>query len=242
MIRAAAALAVALCAPAVAPAQSADRAAQITPYVWATGIGGSIRPLARGPELEFDSAFSEVLEDLDGAFFVSGLVRQGRFVALGDFSTSSSSRGGSLPPGLPAEGEVTQSSLTLAVGYRAQANPAWTIDFLAGARFWSLDARLAVSALGVSASRNVSFADPILAARTRIGLAEDWSLIAYGDVGGFGVGSDQTGQIMATVNYAATDRLVLSAGYRQLRVDYQDEGATIDATFSGPIFGVTVAF
>ncbi|RDC74818.1 hypothetical protein DLJ49_02205 [Rhodovulum sp. 12E13] len=242
MIRPAAALAVALGVPAVAPAQPADRAAQITPYVWATGIGGSIRPVARGPELEFDSSFSEVLEDLDGAFFVSGLVRQGRFVALGDFSTSTSSRGGTLPPGLPAEGEVTQSSLTLAAGYRAQADPAWTIDFLAGVRFWTLDAQLDVPALGVSASRDVTFADPILAARTRVSLADDWSLIVYGDVGGFGVGSEQTGQVMATVNYAATDRLYLSAGYRQLHVDYEDDGVAIDATFSGPILGVTFAF
>lgn len=242
MMRPVAALAVALGTPAVAPAQSADRVAQITPYVWATGIGGTIRPLASGPELEFDSSFSEVLEDLDGAFFISGLVRQGRFVALGDFSTSTSSRGGTLPPGLPAEGEVTQSSLTLAAGYRAQTDPAWTIDFLAGIRFWSLEAQLDVPALGVSAGREANFADPILAARTRIRLADRWSMTAYGDVGGFGVGSERTGQIMATVNYAATDRLSLSAGYRRLNVDYEGDETAIDATFSGPIFGVTFAF
>jgi hypothetical protein len=121
-------------------------------------------------------------------------------VAPGEFSTSTVSREGTLPPGLPAQGEVTQSSLTLAAGYRAQADPAWTIDFLAGVRFWTLDAQLDVPALGVSASRDVNFADPILAARTRIRLADRWSMTAYGDVGGFGVGSERTGQIMAAVN------------------------------------------
>ena len=234
------ALVVASATPSVA--QQTDTAAQLTLYGWATGLSGEIRPLANGPKLEFDSDFGEVLEDLDAAFFLSGFARYGSAVFLGDLSTSTSSREGSVPPGIPARGEVTQTSVTLAAGYRAQARPDWTIDFLLGARFWDIEGEIDASAVGIGASRSVSFADPIVAARTNLRLADRWSFLAYGDVGGFGIGSERTGQFVGTVNYAATDRVVLSAGYRQLYVDYEDDGVELEVTFAGPVFGATFRF
>ncbi|MFE3838654.1 hypothetical protein [Pseudogemmobacter sonorensis] len=224
-----------------AAAQDSGWQGQITPYVWASGLGGDITPFTGGPTVSFDKSFSDVLEDLDGAFFLSGYARKDRFVVLGDFSYSSSSKGELTPVG-PASGKLRQTSLTLAAGYRAVSNESMTLDLLGGARLWRIKGSVEAPGVGIQSSPGKSFVDPILALRANFALAPRWSAIFYADVGGFGVGSESTSQIVATANYQVNDNLYVSAGYRQLNVDYSDGGTRIDATMAGPLLGMTWRF
>jgi hypothetical protein len=217
---------------------------QVTPYVWATGLGGDLTFGSR--TVSFDKSFRDLLKDLDGAFFLSGFARRDRLVLLGDLSWSSSSRAGVLPPPapgpLPAEGSLRQSSLTLAAGYRVAETAGMTVDLLGGARHWRIRTSAAVPALGFSAARRVSFTDPILAARVNAQLAPDWSALLYADIGGFGVGSHRTAQLVATVNWRASDSVWLSAGYRHLTVDYRTPDLRLDTRLSGPLLGASFRF
>lgn len=234
-----------LSAAAAVPAVAQDDRGwnlQVTPYLWGTGISGEVTPLAGGPTLDFDKSLSDVLEDLDGAFFLSAFARQGRWVFLGDISTSTSSREGEVPPGLPAEGEVSQRSITLAAGRRVLSDPTGTFDLLVGLRSWDIEVSAAAPLVGLSASREVDFIDPILAARANAVLTDRLSAIAYVDVGGFGAGSEATSQIVATLNYAVTRNLHVSGGWRWLHVDYEGEGTGFEATMSGPLIGLTWRF
>ena len=95
---------------------------------------------------------------------------------------------------------------------------------------------------GLAGGLSVDFTDPIIAARTNIRLNDRWSAIGYADLGGFGAGSDWTAQLYATVNLKLRDRLFVSAGYRHLTVDYDEGGPGFDATFSGPILGISLQF
>lgn len=233
----AAALALALGGPAAAQ----ERVFQLTPYIWGTGVGGSVSPVAGGPRLRFEEGLSEVLDDLDGAFFLSGVYRQGRFVVIGDYSASRSSRAGIVPSlGIPARGRVEQSSLTLAAGYRALDSERATVDYLVGLRHWDITARVATP--GPVGRLSVDFTDPILAARATVRLADRWSATGYVDVGGFGAGSDLTAQVVGTVNWQARDGMFLSVGYRHLEVDYDSGGRGVDVQFSGPILGLSLQF
>lgn len=221
---------------------------QVTAYVWATGLGGHITPRAGGPTLSFSEAFSDILEDLDGAFFLSAYARRDRFVLMGDISASTSSRDGVIPPGvpvvggLPAEGKLRQRSMTLAAGYRVVANDGMTLDALAGMRAWRVESRISVAGGIVQASPRESFVDPIVALRANFALAPRWSAIVYADLGGFGAGSERTSQVFATANYQVNDKLYLSAGYRRLDVDYRSGGTRVDVTMAGPILGATLRF
>lgn len=235
-------LALSLPAGAALAQDSGDWVWQVTPYVWATGIDGEITPFTGAPTLSIDSSFSDVLEDLDGAFFLSGYARRDRLVLLGDFSYSASSRDGLVPPGAPASGELKQTSLTLAAGYRVVEEDGLALDLLGGLRHWRIKGSVDVPLAGVSVSPSSSFTDPIIALRANFRIAPQWSGILYADVGGFGVGSESTSQLVATVNYQARDNFFVSGGYRVLNVDYRDGGTTIDATMSGPIFGATWRF
>ncbi|MFN3615114.1 MAG: hypothetical protein ACK4WC_11235, partial [Rubrimonas sp.] len=214
--------------------------AQITPYVWAAGSTGSLRPFAGGPTLSGGQSFGDILRDLDAAFFVTGFARYGRLVGFADLTHAALSRGGRVA-GVPASGAFTQTSVTLAGGWRVLADPSMTVDALAGFRAWRLD--LDVSAGGVvSRSPERSFVDPILGGRVNVALAPDWSLLLQADAGGFGAGSRATGQIAAVVNYRLTDNAYLSAGWRHLYLDYDRGGVRAEVQLGGPLLGATWRF
>ena len=221
----------------------ADTVYQITPYAWATGIGGDITPFTGAPAVSISKSFSDLIKDLDAAFFISAYARHGNFVFMGDVSSSSSSRSGTAPVlGLPATGKLRQTSVTALAGYRVAATPDATFDILGGARHWRVKGDVDVPLAGLSASRSVSFTDPIIAARANFQIAPGWSSLLYADVGGFGVGSRVTAQLLGTVNYQMSENAFLSVGYRHLHVDYRSGGTRFDMRMSGPIIGATWRF
>jgi len=219
-----------------------DWSGQVTLYGWGAGVLGDFRPLPGAPRLSFDNSFSDVLEDLDAAFFMTTLARRGDLVLFSDLTYSSSSRSGRVPPGIAASGKLTMRSATLAAGKRVQAGPQTTLDLLGGARFWSIDGLVSVPLVGLSVARKANFADPILALRTNTQLSPRWSLLAYLDAGGFGVGSDLTWQAAVTANYKVSDQVYLSVGWRHLYVDYSDNRADFDGSMTGPLIGATLRF
>lgn len=227
-------------APLTAAAQ--DWSGQVTLYGWGAGVTGDFTPFTGGPTLSFDKSLSEVLEDLDGAFFVTGLARRGDLVLFADFTYSASSRDGLVPPGAPASGEVTIRSLTLAAGQRFDVGGGTTVDAMGGLRAWSLDGQISVPLAGISVAPTADFVDPIVALRVNIPLADRWSLLGYLDVGGFGVGSDFTYQVAVTANYEMNGNLYLSVGWRHLYVDYSDGGTEFKGAMTGPLLGATVRF
>lgn len=242
-VAAAAVLSVVLClATSGAKARSSEWSGQITLYGWGSGVSGDFTPFPGAPRLSFDNSFFDVLEDLDAAFFMTALARRGDLVLFGDLTYSSSSRSGRVPPGVPASGELTMRSATLAAGKRFQAGPQTTLDLLGGARFWSIDGSVSVPLAGVNVAREANFTDPIVALRTNTQLNPHWFLLAYVDAGGFGVGSDVTWQAAVTANYKVSDHFYLSGGLRHLYVDYSDSGADFEGSMTGPIIGATFRF
>lgn len=219
-----------------------DWSGQVTIYGWGAGIGGDFTPFAGGPTVEFDKSLGEVLEDLDAAIFATALARKGDVVLLTDFSYTKSSKDGLVPPGIPAAGKVAIRSLSMLGGKRFQASDATTIDVLGGARVWSLDGRVDVPLAGVALAPEDTFIDPVTAIRLNSQIAPRLSLLAYGDVGGFGIGSDLTWQGVATLNYRAGKSLYLSAGYRHLYLDRPSGGLRFEGYLSGPLAGATLTF
>jgi len=220
---------------------------QVTPYAWAPSLSGTVKPRPFLPTASFDRPFSDILENLDGAFFVSGTARYDRFVIFGDFTWSAVTEQDRIalpfaPFGFDVHGQVRQLSATLAGGYSVVARPEFTLDLLAGARLWHIDASVNIRGTGLAASKSDTWLDPVLAARARWQFAPDWSVIAYTDVGGFGAGSNLTWQAVGTLNYRVNDRVFLSAGYRHMALDYDRGGMKLDIDMTGPLIGATFRF
>ena len=61
-------------------------------------------------------------------------------------------------------------------------------------------------------------------------------------IGGFGVSSDFTWDVMGGLGYEVSDSISLVAGYRGLGVDYKHDGFVFDVVQDGPILGAVFRF
>jgi hypothetical protein len=61
-------------------------------------------------------------------------------------------------------------------------------------------------------------------------------------IGGFGVNSDFTWDVMGALGYEVTDSISMIGGYRALGVDYADGDFVFDVVQHGPILGAVFRF
>jgi hypothetical protein len=160
--------------------------------------------------------------------------RRGRFVISADAMLVDTSEGHAIERvpifgpvrGLAANVDTRESSVSLQAGYRIVEMAPVTVDLLAGARLWNISNKVTVNYGPYAISHRESFGwvDPVVGLRAHYGLTDRFSLQAQGDIGGFGVGSRLTWQVLATANYILTDQLSISAGYKVLKTDYRSGG------------------
>ncbi len=252
--------------PTRVPRDAAAWTAQITPYLWATGLSGKVSPFQKAPTLGVEKSFSDVLGDLNGGGFVNVWARRDRFVLSADVmyvSTTDAHGEGPLPafqlpgigiaipPGASVDAKVDSKQFTAALqgGYRVVDTPAFTLDVLAGARIWHISNDVTVTAShpaikSLTAKHGESFhwVDPLAAVRAFLPITQRLSLHVQADVGGFGAGSNHTWSSLAAVNYVFSDRLSASVGYKTLNVDYDRGGHVYDVRMRGPVLGLTYRF
>jgi hypothetical protein len=207
-----------------------------TPYVWMSGLEGTI---GVGSNIsEVDVSFTEGAEDFEFGF--AGLLEGRRYpwvlridffyVSLSDEEATSA--GNTLTVG--------QDELMLhpEVGYTLLARPWGGVDGLIGARYWNLGVDLSVPPQGVSADRN--WVDGTVGANLRYQPGERWRLVAKADVGAGG--SDLIWQLYGGAGYDLGRCCALVAAWRYLDVDYDEDALVYDVRLGGPTFGVTLRF
>jgi hypothetical protein len=145
-----------------------------------------------------------------------------------------------------------------------QSNSFGAIDIMVGGRYWwqqanldlSLSGMLNVDGLVVAGNRaiaksgSVSWLDPFVGARFRYQVAPGKELTFSGDIGGFGVGSQFSWQLVGayTWEFSVSKNVAWYGvvGYRALYVDYS-QGAGLDQyqykmLQHGPLLGVSMRF
>jgi hypothetical protein len=99
-----------------------------------------------------------------------------------------------------------------------------------------------------TASVDASWVDPMIGLHYGLPFRDDWRFNLRGDVGGFGIGSDFSYQLLATVRWQSSGQLGAVFGYRVIGFDYEDgqKGSRnyqrFDLTQQGPMLGVTYDF
>jgi hypothetical protein len=194
------------------------------------------------------------MEDFNVGGFVNIWARRDRFVFSGDVMYVNTTAAKStrvlpdlFPGGIEVSGELdtVEFNATAQAGYRIVDTSQFTLDALAGGRFWyvSNDLTIHVAGIGsISGKEDFNWFDPVVGARAFYNITDRLSVMAQGDIGGFGAGSDLTWSILGTVNYILSDNWSVSAGYKHLAVDYDDDGYVFDVDLSGPVLGVTYRF
>lgn len=218
----------------------------LTPYVWFTGVSGDAT--VRNQTDSINADFGDLFDNLKFAFSGFAEARNGRFSIVTDIMYYNLEQG--IPvPGLGAySGGSTRLQTTefSTIGLLTVAeDPSYRVELGGGFRMWWMTNEINLDAgrlPGRSVSASTNWIDPIVSARGTWRIADNWSATLYGDVGGFGAGSQLTWQALATVDWRVRENISASIGYRWIYIDYSKGQADVSLNMTGPIIGATLRF
>jgi hypothetical protein len=219
----------------------------LSTYGWATAIDGTIS--AGGRSADVDVAFKDVLKHLDMAFMATAELRYQRWGFMGDLVYARLHDDIAPPAGIvfSSTHEVVKETIgTFALSYRAvDAKPAY-LDLFAGARVYSFYSEIVLrpnpGQTGFAADGTTTWADPIIGMRGRYYVSPIVFLNGYGDMGGFGAGSELSWQVLGTIGIQAARWCDVQVGYRALGFEYDGARGKQELTTHGPIIGATIRF
>ncbi|EHK77960.1 hypothetical protein SM0020_10910 [Sinorhizobium meliloti CCNWSX0020] len=227
----------------------------IAPYFWAASLKGDIAVRGRQP-FDADIPFRDIFDNLRFGGMIVGEAHNGTWGVFADLiyldievDKSLTRTIAGVPVSLSGSLDTTSVTATLMGEYRVLAQPSATLDLMAGARIWSVDNELdiALSAGGpplaaFSGSDRQTWVDPMLGVKGRVDLSSSWHLTGWGMIGGFGVASDFSWDVLGAIGYQWTQSLSIVGGYRAVGVDYSRDGFTFDVIEHGPILGAVIRF
>lgn len=226
---------------------------EITPYVWAPGIKGTLG-LDSGLAKSADFTTSNVLSNLKSGGMISAEAHQGKWGVMGDFVSATLQHSGSIPVVTPSGAgtvgdkiTLQQSILTGVATYTIANTKDAYVDALLGVRAIYATATLNANLNGTpekeSVSKTTSTVDPIIGAKGRYRIADStWYIPFYGDIGSGGGTTNLTWQAMAGVGKTFGTLIDASLTYRALYYDMKDGGVMQKTTMLGPQVAVTFKF
>jgi hypothetical protein len=222
----------------------------VTPYLWMPTVSAKIQTrLPQRSEVHTNVDFDQVLTKLNGIPFEGAAeLRYGPFGVLADFihlpvAANIPTRDVFFQGGKAAQ---TTSTGTVILFYRGMDTPEQYIDVGIGVRPWGFSANMTLNAGSLprtSITRDVSWADPLIAARYHRELGYGFGVTAYADAGGFGAGADLDWQLMGLIDYTYNRSVTLHAGYRSIHFDYKPANVRgVNVNLDGPIIAGTIRF
>lgn len=215
-------------------------------YLWAANIegdftlgGGDGTLGGRVGEIAID--FGDLFGELEGAF--TGhfeALYKGRAGLLVDVVYIDITANRESPS--PAFKLGTKTTTSEFAAYYRFGGGTHSADVLAGVRYTKVEEGLDFEGdiLSLSGSRDLT--DPIIGGRYNWRMADKWQLHLYGDIGGFGVGSDLTWMAIGRVDFQAWKHASITAGYRALSIEFEKgEGLKkfdLNLLVHGPIIGI----
>ena len=213
-------------------------------YLWAVSIDGDMT--VKGNDVEMDVPFNEIFDNLKGAltFHFEGVHKQ-RWGFFTDLNYIVLNPEESTPVG-DIDIDFTEIMFELAGFYRITEG-AHAIDGLGGLRYSSMDADVDFPApLPLDVDEREDWVDPYFGLRWQWMFAEKWATRLRGDIGGFGVGSDLTWNLVGKVDFKPWKHVSLFGGYRALYQDYSTGSGSnkfaFDATMHGPLLGLNITW
>ncbi|TLP67658.1 hypothetical protein FEE96_03750 [Parasedimentitalea maritima] len=192
----------------------------IAPYLLAPSISGTSTLGRLGGDISVDPG--DVFRNMEagGMLRFEGRHQTGYGFAL-DYAFMNLGNGATSPIG-DIRADYKQSIFEAVATYRF-GNDSDTFDAYAGVRHWDIDVNLDIltgPAAG-NLQRGDNWTDPIVGLRWQRRLNPKWRVLMQGDLGGFGVGSDFTWNLMGGFAYDRWQNTSLFMTYRALGVDYK---------------------
>ena len=218
----------------------------LSPYLWFSAIHGTVG--VAGRDASVHAGFGDIFSNLNLGLMAASEVRHQRLLLVTDLMWIKLSDDKGLPENQPGEIiaklKVQNFMLGPEVGYRFIEQRRLNVDAFTGFRFWHLGSNLEFepNPLGQKFSTSQNWVDPLLGARIQTPLSAKLRFALFGDVGGFGAGSELEWQVATMLGYQINKMFTLQAGYRYLDVNYRSGGFKYDVAMSGLLLGTTIHF
>jgi hypothetical protein len=217
-----------------------------TLYLWLPGVHGNLS--AFGYNVGFKASPADIISHADlGILGVLG-VKYHRLVLIADFiygplKASRTSTVVLLPNQPVVTSDVKYSAFILdpEVGYRVLNHENLKIDGLFGYRYFhqGITLNVATPQHNASSYSGTNYTDPVVGARILYPITSKLLATIWGDVGGWGAGSQLDYNMVGALSYKIARRWALGAAWRYLYVDYKSANLTTVTAQSGIVFGVT---
>lgn len=229
---------------AAMPLHAGEWKHELAPYVWGSAMEGTTG--IGDVTAEVDLSFGDILDNLEMGFMGMYRGTRDRFSVTVDtvyMGLGATERGRA---GLAkADIDVDQLALAVAAGYALTDS----LVVQGGLRYNDVSAEVEVTGpLGntADAETDESWVDPYLGVQYTMPLSEAWSLNLYGDIGGFGIGSDFAWQGLVNLRWQFSERAGALAAYRYIQMDYESGSGSgrfeYDMSISGPALGIVFTF
>ena len=211
-------------------------------YIWGVAIDGDVTTGTNTISVEVP--FSDVTDNLEAAFIVhfEGMHKSNwGFLIDVNYLDLSSDINLPGPLSMPANVDFDATLGELSGLYRFNEGD-HSLDLIAGLRYTQIENKFTLNAGTTLVDADEDWLDPIVGLRWIWSFADKWSLVARGDIGGFGIGSDFAAQGLALVDWQPFKYVSFLAGYRAIYQDYESGSGSdlfrFDATMHGPLLGV----
>ena len=224
---------------------------EVTPYLWAPGINGTMG-FDNGLARSADFSSSNVLSNLKSGGMIAAEAHYGKWGIMGDLVSATLQNSGSIPV---AGGDATvadkitlqQTILTGAATYTFVNTKNTYVDGLLGVRAIDVTATLNGNLVGTpdkeTISKTTSTADPIIGTKGRYRITDSsWYVPFYGDIGSGGGTTNVTWQVMVGVGKSFGKLIDASLTYRALYYDMKAGGVLQKTTMQGPQLAITFKF
>ncbi|MEH6911252.1 MAG: hypothetical protein V7459_11740 [Oceanicoccus sp.] len=225
---------------------------QLTPYIWSTamegetgatnfGPGGNLNPIT-----DLDMSFSDVLDNFDSGGLVTFQGSNGKWMFMVDAIYMKLSDGTSVGP-VNADAKVREKVFHTNLYYQLHKTDDYLLQAYGGLRYADIHTRITLKGqLAGLLNRSISVGDdwvePLIGVRSTKAFSDTWSLVGYIDVGGFGIGSDQTWQYGVTLDQTINENWSVKYGYRVIDIDYDDNNFIYDVETTGLLLGASYTF
>ena len=219
----------------------------VAPYVWIPTVTGDIGLGAQGIPLNLNAG------DLLDVFEFGGLIR-GEFRHKSGWGVSVDHIFADLGTGFDILiGDVDVSidaGITEVAIIRRIESGTDSFEPYAGIRHWNAHVTAEIQSFFFNGTVEVGdkWTDPIVGLRYIHPMGQRWRLIAQGDIGGFGAGSNFSWNAAAGASYALSRRSQFQVVYRVLSVDRESPAigggspVDLDLSISGPLIGFAYQF
>ena len=206
----------------------------LRPYFFLSGISGSVTV---PPTFPLNSRFSDLLKHVKLGAFINFTAQKGQWGASGDFQYINlyGEGAGLLDVSLDLKNVIGEVD----VFYQPDTAP--TLRFLAGVRSYSVEQIVTIEGNELPAASTV-VVDPILGAYGAWKLSDRWDFELRGDIGGFGVSSEFTYQLMALFHWDISESLAIPFGYRVLGYQIKQDDILMDTRMAGMVLGLDIRF